>query len=355
MKAFINMKRLRIHLFVFLVLIFVFLNCTKKMTPIDYEYNFGNGNITSVRLLFTGDSLEIDYDYKGTNETDAEFKWLTSIGTIRGSGRHVTYYAPSEEGWITIKVIIFDGISMISDSVDILIYKQIIILKADDLEDNSSGIIPIRWEKFISYCQANDIKANMGLIGNSLNNANPSFVSYLKSIMQCELFEIWNHGYDHIVGQTNSYGETYSEFQNTSYEYQKNQLLKTQNLAKKMLGIKLRAFGAPGNKIDENTSKALDEIDEIKIWFFGLENSKKLILKHFLDIEFPTHHPVFEKFLEKYDSKIKCIVFQIHPNSWGEQDFEEFTKIIDYLTEQEVTFLKVYEYYIMLNYNNIGR
>ena len=107
----------------------------------------------------------------------------------------------------------------------------------------------------------------------------------------------------------------------------------------------MRTFGAPGNAIDNNTITALDSFDEIKVWFYGLDGSNKLVLERTSDMEYPAGKPDYISFLESYDSTKEYLVFQIHPNMWDENQFEEFKKIISYLKEQKITFVLPYEYY----------
>lgn len=42
-------------------------------------------------------------------------------------------------------------------------------------------------------------------------------------------------------------------------------------------------------------------------------------------------------------------ILQLHPNNWDEKMFNDFTKMIDFLINEESTFIKPYEYYLLLN------
>ena len=94
-------------------------------------------------------------------------------------------------------------------------------------------------------------------------------------------FEIWNHGYNHKLNGINENGETYHEFWNTTSDYQKEHLEKTQELALEKLGITLRAFGAPGNNHDSITLDVMNENDDIKVWFYGNPESNKIVLERY--------------------------------------------------------------------------
>lgn len=222
---------------------------------------------------------------------------------------------------------------------------QLIILKADDFIYDYQNVVTFHWVKFTDYIVSKNIKAGLGIIGSSINNGNSEFYSIVKILNMTGNFEFWNHGYTHALNATNGNGKMYHEFWNTTAEYQKDELLKTQNLAKEKLGIVMNTFGAPGNAVDTNTVKAINEISELHSWFFGLQDSSKLVLKRAVEIEFPTHYPDYQKFLDNYKSDEKYLVLQIHPNSWDEARFAEFEKIIDFLIEQDAQFITPTEYY----------
>ena len=54
------------------------------------------------------------------------------------------------------------------DTMNIIVYKQLIILKADDLNYSSGYIIPLGFQRFIDYVEKKEILASLGIIGNSL-------------------------------------------------------------------------------------------------------------------------------------------------------------------------------------------
>ena len=194
-----------------------------------------------------------------------------------------------------------------------------------------------------------NLKAGLGLIGNSLEGSNPAYIARIQDAYRSGHFEIWNHGYDHMLNVTSQPGQYIREFYGTSYAHQTEHLLKTQNLAKEKLGITLHAFGAPYDHSDQNTVRVIDETDDIRVWFFGDPVSSKCVLGRYADIEFPVHNPDYEKFLQDYDSEKEYLVFEIHPNSWDDPRFEQFEKIIDWLKAADVTFVTPYEYDLLHN------
>ena len=90
----------------------------------------------------------------------------------------------------------------------------------------------IRNEKAKMQGKINAQTKSINDLGNSLEKGNDKYYAKIKTIYNSCLIEFWNHGYDHVLKRTNEDGEKYWEFKNTSYEHQKEHLLKTQMLAK---------------------------------------------------------------------------------------------------------------------------
>ena len=120
--------------------------------------------------------------------------------------------------------------------------------------------------------------------------------------------------------------------------HQKDHLQKTQRLAREKLGITLQTFGAPGNAIDDATCRAIDKIEELDIWLYGNSASKKHVLKRHTNIEYPTHNPDFQQFLNHDHSNPDCLVLQVHPNSWDDRRFSQFDQIIQFLKHRPCSF-----------------
>lgn len=223
---------------------------------------------------------------------------------------------------------------------------QTVILKADDVRYHPEHILPPRWQTFNTYIIEQNINAGLGLIGNSLEDDNPEYFEHLLELHNSPHFEIWHHGYDHLLRGTNEKGETYHEFSNTSLDHQLDHLRKTQRLAKEKVGITLRTFGAPGNQIDDTTCQALDQMPELEVWFYASPNAKQFDLKRTISVEYPTHNPDFDAFKEHYSPDYACLVLQLHPNSWDEDRFAHFDQIIQFLLNKDVSFILPYEYYL---------
>lgn len=308
--------------------------------------------IPEQRFVKVNDSIAFSLYVEKDENFHLEYEWISSKGSIKGSGRQVKFYAPAGKDDVSVKVRLKDQYGKVhKDSVTIKVYKQFVILKADDLVSDSETIFPYRWNNFIDYIEKQKIKASIGVIGNSLAYGSPAYFNKIKEYHHKGIIEFWNHGYDHLINGINSNGEKYHEFKNSPLQYQKAQIERTQSLAKSKLGFYFKTFGAPANGIDQNTLQAIDSDKTLKIWFFGNPESKSynLVRNSKSEIEFPVHNPDFVKFKENYDPAAELLVLQIHPNSWDELRFQEFYQVVDFLKALQVTFINPFEYYKLVN------
>jgi peptidoglycan/xylan/chitin deacetylase (PgdA/CDA1 family) len=219
-----------------------------------------------------------------------------------------------------------------------------IVLKLDDLKYVDGGPVSERWDNFASLIQEKGVPASIGIIGNSLEKGNEDYFKWIMERNESGFFEFWNHGFDHSRIQQDDQ-EIY-EFSNSSLKDQVRTLRKTQDLAREKLGIEFVTFGAPYNRIDQQTAKALEDFPEIGIWLYGRTGSEtsKTILSRTptVGIEYPVHRPVFYHFWNNYYfySIEPVITIQGHPNSWSEHRLREFERIVDYLKEIGVPIVK---------------
>jgi peptidoglycan/xylan/chitin deacetylase (PgdA/CDA1 family) len=307
------------------------------------------------RYVRCNDSTTIILSSNNDKFEPYQFRWKTNSGTIESSGMKVIYYSPTTPGEAVITLEIFSFEKLINSySFNLSIYSQLIILKADDLIYDDKKIVSDNWTRFLHYAVSKKIKASVGLICNSLETEDGRYFGLLQYLDRTGYIELWNHGYDHRLDAQHPDGELYDEFRNSSLDFQKEQLRKAQTLADEKLNITLRTFGAPGNAIDSNTISALKEFDEIKVWFFGLEDSDKLVLGRSAEMEYPTGKPDYNSFVQNYDPSKEYLVFQIHPNQWDEDQFDEFKKIISYLKDFQTTFILPYEYYNSISTERIN-
>ena len=301
---------------------------------------------TSDIAVKTDEAIPLRSNAYITTDQSSHYQWSANKGQIRGSGQNIEYLAPATMCNDRIEVKITENDSILySETIRVLVYKQLIILKADDLVFDEYDIISDRWSTFLEYIRTKNIKASLGLICNSLEQGKEPYISRLKQYLAFGNFEIWNHGYSHFMNGKNEKGEWAHEFMNTPFQYQLEHLQKSQRLVKQKLGITMRTFGAPGNACDENTVKALEQLKDIKIWYFGRSASDKLQLERSTEVEHITGVPNFDTFVQRYNPHSTYLVLQVHPNLWSHSNFSEFQKIVDYLIESGVSFVTPYEYY----------
>ena len=221
---------------------------------------------------------------------------------------------------------------------------QVIVLKLDDVvayrSEDGSPVSP-RWQRITDFLKASEIKASYGIIGFSLEKDNEAYFDWIKDLHKSGLIEFWNHGYRNRKATDKT-----GEFEG-SFEEQKAALEKTQRLAKEKLGIELKAFGPHWSRTNKHTARALEGIPEIKIWFYGRKGTTKFIFPRFLTLEYPVHVPDFAKFKAAYERvghDKKCLALQGHPNSWNDERWANFVKIIDYLRSKGCLFMTPSEY-----------
>lgn len=312
----------------------VSLICSKNLVKINQSVKF--------TALLSGDNPDPQaYTYQ----------WWVSAGTVTqpGSPNEALFTAPNHKCTVDVKVEVRDtGNAVSTKTISLMVYKQINFLKADDMRFEPTQIIYPQWQKLLDYMVERKIKMCVGLICNYLERGNAQFFERLKQIDRHEYFEIFNHGYDHVLNKLNENGEPYWEFFNTSFEQQKEHFIKAQNLVKEKLGITMHVFGAPGNKIDINTKKAIETIPDLKVWFLGDPSSSKMVLDKKNWLENSACKPDYDTFVKHYTPDEDYLVLHLHPISWNNDDFNAYIKALDFLIQQDVTFLLPYEYYQLI-------
>ena len=202
-----------------------------------------------------------------------------------------------------------------------------VILKADDLAGypGKEKVVPQRWQRFVDIVRKFNKKANVGIIGNSLIFDDKNYFEWIRK--QSDVIEYFNHGFLHR--QFNFDGEIYQEFKSTSKEYQVYLLDYTNRLFKEKVGFEFITFGAPYNAVDTNTNVALKEVG-LKVGFFlqdGFEGTN-IKQENRIELEVPVHRVNLNAFKENFIQK-DYIVVQTHPNSWSDEEFEEFMRFLD--------------------------
>jgi peptidoglycan/xylan/chitin deacetylase (PgdA/CDA1 family) len=219
-----------------------------------------------------------------------------------------------------------------------------VVLKLDDLRYVEDGPVSRRWDDFATLILEKEAPASIGIIGNSMETENEEYFEWIRERHESGLFEFWNHGYNHSRIERDDQ-EIY-EFSKSTLQDQVSTLRKTQDLAREKLGFEFVTFGAPYNRIDENTVTALEAFPEIGIWLYGpsgTESTKTILTRTpAVGIEYPVHWPVFYHFWNNFyfRSTEPVTTIQGHPNSWSESRLREFEMILDYLQQIGVPIIK---------------
>lgn len=226
--------------------------------------------------------------------------------------------------------------------------KPVIILKLDDITRHGppeTGTVSPRWQKCVDFIEREGLKASLGIIGFSLEEDAPAYFQWIRDLNRKGFIEFWNHGYRNRRGAQDS-----AEFESDSMEEQQAALEKTQRLAREKLGIELKAFGPHWSGTNEATEKALENVPGLAIWFFGPRpprRSTKVILERSINLEQPTHVPNFEPLKARFEEsghRKEYLVLQGHPNSWTDERFAEFERVVGYLKSKGCPFMTVSGY-----------
>lgn len=219
---------------------------------------------------------------------------------------------------------------------------KVIILKVDDF------LFTDNFKKFFDLLNRyHKIKISLGIIGKYWENPYKNIVLQIEKLIKENKLELYNHSYYHISEQKKK------EFKSTSLNYQIESINKTQNIIKNTIDYTIKTFGAVSNVMDENTLKALKECKDIShiylypIYFDELYINMHLLDKKIIDItgyslfEFPIDSHFLERknklitpeqFIREFENNNQqLLVYQIHPQSWSEDDFDYCKKILDYL------------------------
>ena len=224
-----------------------------------------------------------------------------------------------------------------------------IILKLDDLGVNASAGFAA--SPVYDFLKANNIKANMGAIANRCDNtAGTTLSPYLNATNQLgdTLFEVWNHGYDHVS----------PEFSGTTYDYQKTHFENATNQIKSLLGVQMHSFGTPYNASDAVTNTVIGENPNYKVMMFSdivSATNGVFYMNNRVNMESATANPVYNYFVANYNSYkstyLDYMVLQGHPNTYSQNPatFDQLKLIVQFLVSEGVEFVRCFDYYRSLS------
>ena len=306
--------------------------------------------IAADRHVQGGDTTEIALRVYPEVETGLEYEWVADRGRIEGSGQEVTYVAPEDIGMASVSVVVRDAQGRgYQQSIPLMIFRQFVILKADDMAFDEATTIPVEWRPFLEYLQSNRIKASIAIRGESIEHGNEQFHTFIKALDASGLIEFWNNGYQISAGKDSSLDEIESVFRAGSLSAQKADIERTQALARANLDMTLRVFGAPGNVTGAETAQAIEEVEDIAVWLLGDPSTDMFVLDQGLALGGEASNPSLDRFIEDYDPKQPYLVLEIHPDEWEEAGHAEFQRIVEFLLGEGVVFTTPYEYYQFAN------
>ncbi len=208
-----------------------------------------------------------------------------------------------------------------------------VVIKVDDMAHDlrDPGAMHPRWQAFFELQAELGIPVAVGVEGWSLESGKEGYFDALRSLVDRGWVELYNHGFTHSLSGTDPSWRATTEFRGTPCSFQREHLLRTQDLLRKNVGVTSIAFGAPGNAGDDSTVCALRAAPEIRIWFAGRPGAGTTNLP-LSPCEAPLPHPNFDRFRAGFDAQARVVVLQIHPASWVDAaDAAEFRRIIDFL------------------------
>ena len=222
-----------------------------------------------------------------------------------------------------------------------------VLLKLDDVHyGEGTDTVPPRWNRLVSYLQANHLKANLGILGYSLQSNRTDYFDWLRHTAAIDGIEFWNHGFRNRT-ESDKTGEFEQDFAS-----QQRALRLTDSLCIAKIGITLHAWGPHWTNCNEVTDSALSTVPNIRLVmvdrsFPELRHYKGLVIRETLEMEYPYHNPDYHKFLINYLGRWRhCNTFYLqgHPNSWDDARWNEFKQIVGRLQADGVQFINLSEY-----------
>lgn len=235
----------------------------------------------------------------------------------------------------------------------------IIIIKLDDVKQ-VRGNVSAPWIKVADFLKSRHIKGGFGILCDTLPEATPQYIKWIKDLHDSGLIEFWFHGWDHGTHAVN--GEELKEFNQRTYEEQKDRFDKSQKLALEKLGFSFATFGPPGGGTgpgtDANTDRVMQDDPYMRAWLYpepineagkALESKGKIVILDRVwqvNFESAVGVPDYQAFVTGYaaNPQREYFVLQGHPAQWAGTRFDEFMRIIDFLVSQKAVFMTPAEF-----------
>lgn len=206
-----------------------------------------------------------------------------------------------------------------------------IVLKCDDFLGSPqirTGNYNLKFDRLMNITCKKDVRINLGVIGGSIKEIPPSIIQFTKDRLG-KTIELFNHTYNHRIGVAD--------------------LSSCNKETEEVFGVKLETFGAAYNAISKEIVDELIRLEYIRNVFITKDSDYKVALSKKNLIEINGYRELenlqdgsyirLENFLNNYNKDVGHKIYQLHPFSWQDKDFDEFEKIITILKEDEHRFL----------------
>lgn len=233
-----------------------------------------------------------------------------------------------------------------------------VMLKLDDLvrhgKKPESTVSP-RWQKVTDFLRAEGVKANYGIICESLDSDCPGYVAWLKTLVADKQIELWNHGWYGSFPQDQTTATRLGEFVGANPDEQRVLLERSWKLVQDKVGVAMVAYGPHAKPLVGPDAAAayaaLAQIPQYKLVFYYKPpegtTTDKIVVPRLMELEKPLFVPNAENIRTSFESKGKklpLITLQGHPNQWDDPRFEQFAESVRYLKAQGCRFVTVGEY-----------
>ncbi len=231
----------------------------------------------------------------------------------------------------------------------------IIVLKLDDVKQ-IRGSVHAAWKRVDEALEARHIKASYGVICETLAEATPEYANWIRTRRASGRVEFWFHGWDH--GPHDVDGQPCNEFAGWRYDGMKALVDRSQKAALDKLGFAFLTFGptgsgAPGPGLDATALQVMRDDPHMKVILYPMPldemgkksaaDGKLTILDRVwaVNLESAVGVPDCRRLIEGYaaNPEREYFVLQGHPAMWGGERFNEFLRILDFLTAQKVAFM----------------
>ncbi len=230
-----------------------------------------------------------------------------------------------------------------------------IVIKLDDLKQQR-GDVPEPWKRVDAYLATRHVKAGYGIICETLTNAMPAYTNWIRTRQESGRVEFWFHGWTHGPHLVN--GRPQNEFAGWNDADMRSLVERSQKAAREKLGFAFRTFGptgsgAPGPLMDAVALRAMHDDPDIQVVLYPAPldemgkavaaDGKLTILDRVwaVNLESSVGVPDCQRLIRGYadNPQRTYFVLQGHPAQWSGERFTEFTRIIDFLSQQGARFM----------------